>query len=168
MMMLMVVIMLAVAMIVIAVAVVMMIMGMVVVVMMFMAVIVMFMIMVVMVFGFLIEVLIRFEQPHTQNQRQRNLGASCANDPRTFFNIANFDFEDIKVGFIDKICLVQQQNVTVGNLVVCSLAIEEIQTVIFGIDDGDDGVKSGQVSQFGAQKREGDGQRIGQSSGFND
>ena len=48
---------------------------------------------------------------------------------------------------------VEQDDVTVGNLVVGRLAIEQIQAVVFSIHHGDNGVESGHIPQFGYPKR---------------
>ncbi len=112
------------------------------------------------------EVLVRLEEADAEDEGEGHLGLGGAEDSGTVFDVADFEFQGIEVGFVYQVSFVEQDNVAVEDLVVGSFAVEEVEAVVFGIDEGDDRIEPGEVAQFGAEEGEGNGEGIGESGGF--
>ena len=82
------------------------------------------------------------------------------------FEVCQLGFNLFQSLFRDEICFVEQQDVAIDHLGSADFAFQELVVKVFRVDQGNDRIQAGLISQFTTKKGHGNGERICQAGGF--
>jgi hypothetical protein len=114
------------------------------------------------------EITVRRKEVTAEDQGKGDLSPSRAEDSRSLADLADFLLDFVLALFSDEIAFVQQNNVTVTQLIGCRSAFEVVEAEIFGVRHGDDRINANQIAKLRAQQYKHDQQRVRDTCRFED
>ena len=96
---------------------------------------------------------IGLKQTHAQQQGESHLAMAGAQDAGVSLDLLEVAFQGREPLLADQITFVEQQNVAVHDLGPGHLTLVNRVTEVFGIDQGDDRIEPGCITQVTAQER---------------